>query len=50
MVVQLVHLYRSNSYSLRPRRVAWIKTKMEGVYVKSGRSDAHKPDKFDLSC
>ncbi len=28
-------LCRSNSYPLRPRRVTWIQTKREGVYVKA---------------
>ncbi len=44
------HLCQSNSCPLRPRhRVTWIKTKREGVYVKSGRSGAPKPGKFSLA-
>ncbi len=39
------HLCRLNSYPLRARRITWIKTKREGVYVKSGRSGA-----LGLSC
>ncbi len=48
MAVLSPHLYRSNSYALRPRRVTWVKTKREGV--KSGHSGAFKPDKLGLSC
>ncbi len=40
----------SSSYPLRPHRVTWIKTKREGVYVKSGRSGALKPGKLGLGC
>ncbi len=34
---------------LASRRVTWIKTKREGVYVKSGRSDALKPGKLNFA-
>ncbi len=34
---------------LCPRRVTWIQTDREGVYVKSGRSGALKPGKVNLA-
>ncbi len=39
----------TNSYPLRPRRVTWIQTIREGVYVKSGRSGALTPGKLILA-
>ncbi len=48
MAVQLAHLFRSNPYPLRLRRLTWTKIEREGV--KSGRTDAHKPGKLGLSC
>ncbi len=48
MVVKSAHLCRSNPFPLCPRRVTWIQTEREGVYVKSGRSGALKPGKLSF--
>ncbi len=48
MAVQSAHFYRPNSFPMRPRNVTWIEIKREGV--KSGCSDALKPDRLVLSC
>ncbi len=45
--VQLAHICGANAYTLRPRRVTWLKTEREAV--KNGRSGDLKPGKRDLS-